>query len=110
MGNSGHAMSQLIPTYRQRLKTVKPVKKTVRKWTIEVIEELKVCLHSTDWDLFKEAPLIGTYLKMNIPTFTIIHHYSVCLNVGLSWSITWSELSSGAQRAAQYAPLTVLYT
>ena len=55
LGNSDHVMVLLTPTYRQKLKAIKTVTRTVRKWTPESSETLKGCLEATDWDVFKEA-------------------------------------------------------
>lgn len=55
LGDSDHSMVLLTPTYRQRLKTVKPVTKTVRRWTSEATEALRGCLETTDWSVFKES-------------------------------------------------------
>ncbi len=40
LGHSDHCLVHLIPTYRQKLKSAKPVVKTVRKWTNEAKQEL----------------------------------------------------------------------
>ncbi|KAJ8417090.1 hypothetical protein AAFF_G00283170 [Aldrovandia affinis] len=37
----------------QKLKAAKPVEKSVRTWSTEAIENLRGCLDSTDWDIFK---------------------------------------------------------
>ncbi|XP_070183628.1 uncharacterized protein [Littorina saxatilis] len=54
LGNSDHAMVVLTPTYRQRLKAVKPVTKTVKKWTSEASETLQGCFEATDWGVFRD--------------------------------------------------------
>lgn len=46
-------MVHLIPTYRQRLKLFKPVVSTTKKWTSEAVEELQMCLDTTDWKVFR---------------------------------------------------------
>lgn len=40
LGVSDHAMIQLIPAYRQKLKAVRSGKNPIKTWTIEAIEEL----------------------------------------------------------------------
>ena len=55
LGESDHGTVVLIPTYKQKLKTLKPTKKTVRRQTDESTEALRGCLESTDWYMFKEA-------------------------------------------------------
>ncbi|KAI0215660.1 hypothetical protein LSAT2_032285 [Lamellibrachia satsuma] len=54
-GESDHATVVLIPTYRQKLKTIKPTTKTVRKRTADSTIALKACLDSTDWQMFKDS-------------------------------------------------------
>lgn len=39
LGHSDHCLLHVIPTYRQKLKSAKPVMKTVRKWTNEAKQE-----------------------------------------------------------------------
>ena len=48
LGKSDHNTIILIPAYRQTLKTVKPVKKTVTKWSPESTEALRGCFECTD--------------------------------------------------------------
>ncbi|XP_070183447.1 uncharacterized protein [Littorina saxatilis] len=55
LGNSDHAMILLTPTYKQKLKAVRPITKTVKKWSKEASETLKGCMDCTDWGVFKEA-------------------------------------------------------
>uniref|UniRef100_A0A674MJD0 Reverse transcriptase domain-containing protein n=2 Tax=Takifugu rubripes TaxID=31033 RepID=A0A674MJD0_TAKRU len=55
LGLSDHVMVHLIPTYRQKLKLTKPSLSTTKRWTSEAVEELRTCLDTTDWDMFKGA-------------------------------------------------------
>ncbi|TWW59874.1 hypothetical protein D4764_06G0014040 [Takifugu flavidus] len=55
LGLSDHVMVHLIPTYRQKLKLIKPSVSTTKRWTSEAVEELRTCLDTTDWDMFKGA-------------------------------------------------------
>ncbi|TWW55957.1 hypothetical protein D4764_09G0010070 [Takifugu flavidus] len=55
LGLSDHVMFHLIPTYRQKLKLIKPSVSTTKRWTSEAVEELRTCLDTTDWDMFKGA-------------------------------------------------------
>ena len=55
LGRSDHAMVYLIPTYMQKLKSDKPLKKTVKKWTQEAILSLQGCFDCTDWAMFSES-------------------------------------------------------
>ena len=53
LGKSDHNTVILIPAYRQKLITVKPVKKTVKKWSPESTEALRGCFECTDWSVFE---------------------------------------------------------
>ena len=55
LGHSDHAMVYLIPTYMQKLKSDKPLKNTVKKWTHEAILSLQGCFDCTDWAMFSES-------------------------------------------------------
>ncbi len=55
LGLSDHCMVHLIPTYRQKLKSAKPVVKTVKRWTNETEWVLQACLDLTDWSVFEAA-------------------------------------------------------
>lgn len=46
-------MVRLFPTYRQKLKSEKPVVKTVKRWTIEAKLELQSYFDCTDGSVFK---------------------------------------------------------
>ncbi len=48
-------MAHLIPTYRQKLKSAKPVLRTVKRWTNEAEQDLKACFDFTDWSVFEAA-------------------------------------------------------
>ena len=48
-------MLVVTSTYRQRLKTVKSVFRTVKKWTGEAVESLQGCMDCTDWEAFRNA-------------------------------------------------------
>ena len=55
LGRSDQAMVYLIPTYMQKLKSDKPLKKTVKKWTQEAILYHQGCFDCTDWATFSES-------------------------------------------------------
>ncbi|KAM9790398.1 uncharacterized protein ACBT44_018978 isoform 1-T1 [Syngnathus typhle] len=55
LGLSDHCLVHLIPAYRQKLKTSKPVVRTVRKWTVESRQDLQACFDCTDWGAFEAA-------------------------------------------------------
>ena len=52
LGNSDHNMVHLVPAYRQQLKSNKPVKRLVPRWTDEGVQRLQACFDCTDWSLF----------------------------------------------------------
>ncbi len=55
LGLSDYSLVHLIPTYRQKLKSAKPVLRTVKRWTNEAEQDLKACFDLTDWSVFKAA-------------------------------------------------------
>ncbi len=55
LGLSDHCLVHLIPTYRQKLKSAKPVLRTVKRWTNETEWVLQACFHLTDWSVFEAA-------------------------------------------------------
>ena len=55
LGESDHSTVLLIPTYRQKLRTIKPTKKVVRKMTDDSYDVLRGCFDCTDWNMFKES-------------------------------------------------------
>lgn len=54
LGRSDHNTIFLIPRYRQKLKSTKPTKKVIKQWSIQAQNELKECLHTTDWSVFRD--------------------------------------------------------
>ncbi len=55
LGLSDHCLVHLIPTYRQKLKSAKPVLRTVERWTNEAEQDLKACFDRIDWTVFEAA-------------------------------------------------------
>ncbi len=55
LGLSDHCLVHLIPTYRQKLKSAKPVLITVKRWTNEAEQDSKACFDLTDWTVFEAA-------------------------------------------------------
>ncbi len=55
LGLSDHCLVHLIPTYRQKLKSAKPLLRTVKRWTNEAEQDLKACFDLTDWTVFEAA-------------------------------------------------------
>ncbi len=82
LGLSDHCLVHLIPTYRQKLKSAKPVVKTVKRWTNKTERLLQACLDLTDWSVFEAAAndldelteTVTSYISfcedMSIPTRT----------------------------------------
>ncbi len=52
---TGSFLADLIPTYRQKLISAKPVLRTVKRWTNEAEQDLKACFDLTDWTVFEAA-------------------------------------------------------
>ncbi len=55
LGLSDHCLVHPIPTYRQKLKSAKPVLRTVKRWTNEAEQDLKACFDLTDCTVFEAA-------------------------------------------------------
>ena len=55
LGRSDQSMVYLIPTYMQKLKSDKPLRTTVKKWTQEAILSLQGCFDCFDWAMFSES-------------------------------------------------------
>ncbi len=55
LGLSDHCLVHLLPAYWQKLKSAKPVVRTVKRWTVEAEQDLPACFKPTDWSVF-EAP------------------------------------------------------
>ncbi len=55
LGLSDHCLIHLVPTYRQKLKSAKPILKTVKRWTNEAEQDLKACFDLTDRSVFEAA-------------------------------------------------------
>ncbi len=48
LGLSDHCLVHLILTYRQKLKSAKPVLRMVKRWTNEAEQDSKACFDLTD--------------------------------------------------------------
>ncbi len=55
LGLSDHCLVHLIPSYRQKFNSAKPVVKTVKRWTNETERVLQACLDLTDLSVFEAA-------------------------------------------------------
>ncbi|KAK3566673.1 hypothetical protein QTP86_002953 [Hemibagrus guttatus] len=53
LGLSDHCLVHLLPTYRPKLKSAKPVARTVKRWTSETEQDLQACFECTDWSIFE---------------------------------------------------------
>ncbi|KAK3546757.1 hypothetical protein QTP70_035027 [Hemibagrus guttatus] len=53
LGLSDHCLVHLLPTYRPKLKSAKPVVRTVKRWTSETEQDLQPCFECTDWSIFE---------------------------------------------------------
>uniref|UniRef100_A0A3B1IGL0 Reverse transcriptase domain-containing protein n=1 Tax=Astyanax mexicanus TaxID=7994 RepID=A0A3B1IGL0_ASTMX len=73
LGHSDHCLIHLIPTYKQKVKSAKPVIRTVKKWTNEAKEELQDCFDCTDWSVFEDAT--G---DLDVLTDTVTSYISFC--------------------------------
>eukprot|EP00745_Piridium_sociabile_P040895 TRINITY_DN7963_c0_g1_i8.p1 TRINITY_DN7963_c0_g1~~TRINITY_DN7963_c0_g1_i8.p1 ORF type:complete len:536 (+),score=69.46 TRINITY_DN7963_c0_g1_i8:209-1816(+) len=83
VGLSDHDTVHLIPAYRPKIQTEPVVKKSVKVWTTESVDELRGCFDCTDWGVLTDscqnvhevADVVSCYIKfcenMIIPTKTI---------------------------------------
>ncbi len=55
LGLSDHCLVHLLPAYRQKLKSSKPILRTVKRWTAEAEQDLQACFELTDWSVFEAA-------------------------------------------------------
>ncbi len=76
LGLSDHCLVHLIPTYRQNLKSAKPVVKTVKRWTNETERVLQACLDLTDWSVFEAAAT-----NLDELTETVTSYISYCEDI-----------------------------
>ncbi len=58
LGLSDHHLVNFIPTYRQKLKSAKPVLRTLKRWTNEAEQDLKACFDLTDWSVLRLLQII----------------------------------------------------
>ena len=52
---SDHNYIPLIPDYKQKLKQVVPVTRSIRKWPDDADATLQDCFASTDWNMFQDS-------------------------------------------------------
>ncbi len=75
LGLSDHCLVHLIPTYRHKLKSAKPVVKTVKRWTNETERFLQACLDLTDWSVFEAAANDLDELTENVTSYISFCEY-----------------------------------
>ncbi len=85
LGLSDHCLVHLLPAYRQKLKSSKPILRTVKRWTAEAEQDLQACFELTDWSVFEAAATdldeltdtVTSYISfcedMCVPTRTYLH-------------------------------------
>ncbi len=73
LGLSDHFLVNLMPNYRQKLKSAKPVLKTVKRWTNEAEGDLQACFSLTDWTVFEAADT-----NLDELTETVTSYISLC--------------------------------
>ncbi len=78
-------MVHLIPTYREKLKSAKPVLRTVKRWTNEAEQDLKACFDLTDWTVFEAAAT-----ELDELTETVTSYISFCEDMCIP---TWTHLT-----------------
>ncbi len=76
LGLSDHCLVHLIPTYRQKLRSSKPVLRTVKRWTNEAEQDLKACFDLTDWSVFE-----ATATDLDELTETVTSYFSFCEDI-----------------------------
>ncbi len=76
LGLSDHCLVHLIPTYRQKFKSSKPVLRTVKRWTNEAEQDLKACFDLTDWSVFE-----ATATDLDELTETVTSYISFCEDI-----------------------------
>ena len=73
LGRSTHNLVHLLPLYRQKLKSRKPITRRTKVWSTEAIEALSGCFHCTDWDVL----LAGASLDEQVEIIAAYVHFCV---------------------------------
>ncbi len=76
LGLSDHCLVNIIPTYRQNLKSSKPVLRTVKRWTNEAEQDLKACFYLTDGSVIEAAAT-----DLDELTETVTSYISFCEDI-----------------------------
>ena len=83
IGSSDHDTVHLLPAYRPRIQTEPIVKKSVKVWTPESVDQLRGCFDCTDWNVLidscesvhEAADVVTDYISfcedLVIPTKTV---------------------------------------
>ena len=74
LGGSDHNSVLLTPSYRQKLKTIKPTSKTLKCWTADSLQELKGCFECIDWSVFEACE------NFNEKAETITDYINFCVD------------------------------
>ncbi len=75
LGLSDHCLVNIIPTYRQKLKSAKPVIKTVKRLINKTERVLLACHDHTDWSVFE-----GAANNLDKLTETVTSYISFCVH------------------------------
>ena len=76
LGHSDHNMVYLTPTYKQKLKTSKPIVKTVKCWSNDNKDLLRGCFDCTDWSVFCD-----TTTDLNEAVDTVNDYIKFCVDM-----------------------------
>ncbi len=75
LGLSDHCLVHLLPAYRQKLKSSKPVLRTIKRWSVEAEQDLQACFKLTDWSVFEAAAT-----DLDELTDTVTSYISFCIS------------------------------
>ena len=85
-GKADHTSILLLPAYRQKLKQVRPVARTVHQWSDESVATLQDCFDTTDWLMFREA----ADGDINEYTDTVSSYIQHCIDDVVPKKAVWS--------------------
>ncbi len=78
LGLSDHCLLHLIPTYRQKLKSAKPVLRTVKRWTTETEWVSQACFDLTNWTVFEAAAADLDVLSETVTSYIMYVSVRIC--------------------------------
>ena len=59
LGSADHSVVYMAPVYKQKLKSGKVIKRTIKQWDKDSVDQLQGCLASTDWSIFlQDNPML----------------------------------------------------